>query len=556
MRNHYALLRQASLAVCWLILGGFILSACGKTSTPTHLIPTQVKWLASFQWQALQTKQPEVWKKGLMKEILLSLGFQLSTPERVFVDKFQEAGISPEWPVFVFSIPGANTTIQVCMFGIDDEAKFVKILEQSIKSTKKTQEAINFMALSDRSLMTWAARVGVWLQTAEPSSAEALLKESIRLRALPEDQSLAKTLPQALPNLSKDNKTDAALWVDVEGLKNIPTSQWLKKYLPFPLTLDWKGSWVNLQCVFEKGEIQMKGKFHWGKPLLAYKAFFKNEVDARLLASLPIKKPIAMAGLGLSRESIFQALEQSGLAGKIDPQVSAATGMTMKELFNIFSGDVVLGVKKIREVETTEGDIDQKTGEQLLEIVVKASYEYVLGVGINNTSSLDKLLAKLIKGDTGLERQGDFYTLKDKENNNFYIVPRGKFLYLTETEEVKNDLLREKAPRIADKYAGLGSESIIVLYSDLQEKVRAKLPSSMFGKKNKEIEQLVKGIQTPFEALSIRLKPVADDNTSELLLAWEMKDKDLHALQSLLDHIVVENSFTQILRQPTAEAAQ
>ncbi|NJO01948.1 MAG: DUF4836 family protein [Bacteroidia bacterium] len=507
----------------WILCIVFSLFSCGKSVEHSKYIPKETALVICLNLKEI-TKKAQDWYKLLNHDIPLlniqgtdQLGRQLLT-----------AGIDFSSPAYFFSDVSRNSaeSYYAIAFKLNDESKFDDFL-RSLPNQELDINAFSGMRytlLNNKTILGWANKVALLVAKPEKSTEKALKDRLIKLRDLPEDQSLKASNDQF--RRLRISEYDVATWINVKAFDE-EVKQFLKNF-PLPVNVDLSNNFLTSVTQFHEGEVKMNVKLHNANESLEnYQDVVKQGIDPALIRKVPVQSPIGVLGLGLNMKGIKDIFRLLG-ANLVERQTINLTGSSPNEIMDMLSGDVLAVLKDVRPGNAKEG----------------GKYEYVIGVGIRQQVTLDKILEKFSQ-EGAIEKRGSVYYAPQVE---VYLIEQQNTLLITPSDSIKNSLLRKSSGR--DSLASnndlslLGAKSFFMLHTQLTEETRQKLPSDLFGD-DKFAEGMVKFTQTPIESVTINTLPLANQ-ISQTFVVLYFKEKKPNALQLLINMIQDDQSSRKI----------
>jgi hypothetical protein len=182
-------------------------------------------------------------------------------------------------------------------------------------------------------------------------------------------------------------------------------------------------------------------------------------------------------GGGAEMKGVQKLLTDTGILETKDVKfvigLMEVMGMTQAELFDTFSGDVVLAV---RDVNTSFFSAE--------------AVEYALGIGINNRKSLDKLLENITNLPISpIKKKENYYFLKTDEVGKMYLLEKDNMVFITGTTEIKDSFLKGNE-KLNNDWVEYGSGAIGVWQLDMPRLTKLLPESSLNDMDNKNLKEI------------------------------------------------------------------
>jgi hypothetical protein len=508
MKNFFTKRILDSLSLGFLLL----LSACGISPDNSKFIPKETSFVVSVNLLTLNQKAgntQSLFDNAIFKAFVSNDMLR----ENFFLKNFSSSGIDWQSKAYVFGDMGDKPTENylAISFKLTDESKFDNFLRNipEQKLVIRTYSGLRFAILDNKTILGWLNQVGLLINVNTKTDENALLQRLLKLRDLPETESL-KANEQF--KKTQETKHDLATWVNLAAF-NTPLKQFLRKF--FILNADLKDNYLISTTNFEKGEVMTDIKFYnLNKSLAEYKDIFKKGINHKLVSRVPVNVPMGAMGVGFEMKGVKKLYDDIGIANLLNSflNVKGITGFTIPELMQIFSGDILAVLK----------DIKIQTDSQV------PDYELVVGLGIARKDLLDKVLTKML-ADGSLQKEGLAYYAPQSKT---YWIEKDSALYATTGLELREELLKPDTELANKNLVKLAERSFLMGFTDIREETRQKLPKELFGS-DRMTEGLVKFTKTPLESFAISSLPFKNDVLDTRIVVG-FKNREENALKLLL----------------------
>ncbi len=506
----YCYLPTSWLGTFRLLIGlslGSILS-CGAPVDHSKYIPAQSNWAICINLQAMQDKSSD-WPELLNQDIPF---LQISSQDRIG-DLFKSSGINFQEKAFLFSNMGdGRPDYYIALtFKLNNESDFDRFLRdlpnQNIRISSFS--GMRYTLINDKTILGWSNRVAYLISKSRNYTLRSLKDQLLRLRDLPEDQSLKSQNEQFRRIRLEENDLNA--WVDVSAFGQEFRQAF--QTFPLPLNLNLQNNFLTLASDFNLGEIISKFKLYNGnQSLTSYQNLVKSNIDPNFISNIPLSLPMGFFSFGLNPSELHKVYKQFG-GGFFEKSIMSFAGCTTQELLNIFDGDLITMVE----------DIKINPADSL------QPYEFLLGLGVAQPQELDSLLMHFRK--TGFLIAADSFDIYPRAN--WYVLPKQNILFLTPSDSIRDHLLQNQGQNIVPRIVKLSQDSFFLTYVDVKKDTRQKIPSAFF-QEDRVSEGVFKNTDTPFESLTFNIQPFQNKiNHSELII--QLSDKETNALQLMVE---------------------
>jgi hypothetical protein len=461
---------------------GFCLSlmlwSCGKSVQHERYIPKNASFVLSIDLKQLSSKAPEQWAALFdkpAKELFVALG---GKADLLLGAQMQTAGIDTKMPVYFFSAPEEGVQRKdeylAMTWIINDEAAFEQYIQQIHNGkTVRSQDGVRYLMLGENTILTWANQFAILCQFANPIEQAKLLRHVLRMRDLPEKESLSAQ-NVSFQNL-RSKPADASVWVHL-GRLNRDVNRLTPGTLP--LSFDLNECYFSASIKLEASQISAETKLTLSPKMERYSKIFDSQVDPQLVLQLPgAGQSLLLASTSLRLEEIYTTVND--LFGNfINKQLQASTGLGLKDFFDTFSGNVAISLRDITLTDYTTESLNLVTGEPEIQISSQIDYQYMIGLSVKNKKNLKTLLQMLSEGATPFIRKIESCYMRDMGDGQvLYIIETPQHLLLTFTPTLKDEVLRKLAPgNVAE---GFGQQHWLMAQMDLRPEALSRLPSEL-----------------------------------------------------------------------------
>lgn len=497
---------EISRLFLWASLLGLV--ACGAPVDHSKYIPAQSNWAVCINMEQLQAKSPE-WSDLLNQDIPF---LQIASQDRIG-DLFKSSGINFKEKAFLFSNMGdGRPDYYIALtFKLSNESAFDRFLRdlpnQNISISSFS--GMRFTLINDKTILGWSNRVAYLISKSRNYTLRSLKDQLLRLRDLPEVQSL-KSQNEQFRRIRLE-KNDLNAWIDVSAFGQ--EFRQVFQTFPLPLNPNLKNNYLTLSSDFNLGEINSEFKlFNGNQSLTSYQNLVKPNIDPNFISNIPLSLPMGFFSFGLNPGELHKVFKQFG-GGFFEKSIQSFAGCSSQELLDIFDGDIITMVEDIKS-----------NPEDSLQ-----PYEFLLGLGIAQPREMDSLLMHF--RETGFLVAADSFDIFPRAN--WYVLPKRDILFLTPSDSIRDHLLESQGQHIVPRIVKLSQDSFFLMYLDVQKDTRQKIPSTFF-QEDRVSEGVFKNTETPFESLTFNIQPFQNKiNHSELII--QLSDKKNNALELLVE---------------------
>lgn len=511
---------KSSGHLVYCIIALIFCASCGRPVEHSKYIPKEASFVLSLNIPKIKNKSVD-WNYLFSRDVLQMVGDFKDT--EILRKNLTKSGIDFDSPVYLFSEQSdlPENDYFAVSFKIKNESTFDDFLRNFNQEHKGDEEdntqlrirsfsGMRYVLIDNQTILGWMNSAALYIKLSKQAEEDILKNRMIRLRDLPPDRSLLQQKDKMFKFL-RLKEHDLAAWVNLEvyekKIKNLVNN------FPLPLNLDFRNNYLTALINFEKGKAVTKMEFHNGNnSFVSYSRLVKDSLSQNVLSEIPLKNRLAMLGIGLDMKGIKELF--NNLGGAIfEGQTQAMTGSTPNEIMDMLTGDFVAVVKDIYEKPKPEQN----------------PYEYIIATGVSQPATLQKIIQKLKEDGEATALDSISYALP---NLGIYLVYHHPLLYMTASEELRVSL-SDKSALLETTPLQNSKGSFLMLFSDIQEKTRQKLPRSFFGD-DRFLEGMVKYTRSPFESASVHVQALRNKNASATFVI-NMKDKTQNALKTLAE---------------------
>ena len=255
----------------------------------------------------------------------------------------------------------------------------------------KSYSGMRYALIGNKSIIGWVNKVALFIYKESKTDEKVLREALLKLRDLPEDQSLKSNNTQFQKlRVPEYSNYDIATWVNLESYEWLVKQSIRRSLLPIVVNL--QENYLTAITKFEEGKISIDTKlYNLNESLKEYQNLIKNDIDTQLILDQPSLEPIAVLGLGLDMNGIKKLINNL-LPQYLKNQTISFTGVAPDDILDMLSGDIL----------TTLKDIKPDTSSQ-------PGYEYLLSLGIRKKATLDSILNKFGSDGTITKRDSFYY---------------------------------------------------------------------------------------------------------------------------------------------------
>lgn len=484
-----------------------LLNACGGKKVAPTLIPSDVSVVAVIDFKSLSGKAIE-WKDIFSVDAMKSL--MNSDAEADDLSKLLNSGLDFQQSAYIFtkiSLKDKSNYVGFT-FAIKDASKFEKTLKDNIKKGLeiKKEGKITYAYIKNDVLISWEGKQGLVVGS-DNKSKDFLKTLTEKIRKTSSNESL-EAKNSEFKTLLQGN-FDMAVWADYQQIGDLGAEAYsdLPEEYGFMKDLTKMTDKVTATVNFEKGEIKAKSKATFNPEIYAkYKDLFKSSVDGSLISNTPIKTPAMFMTFGIGMKGLQRILDKAGLL-KETKMYSSLMGITLDELFDMLSGDMVVAYK------------DANLESQMPQVA------FAVGLGLKNKDLFDKMLNTLA-GLPNFKKKDKYYVLQ-YSGYDLYLIEKDKMLFLTMTEDIRNNFLDSKE-KLDGKFASLAKSSASTVYMDIAKTINPFL--SIAGNSNSEEAKFTREIVNEFENIEVSTRIESNYSTSEGALKMSNKSRNSFAV--------------------------
>ncbi|WP_165824085.1 DUF4836 family protein [Pseudochryseolinea flava] len=510
-----------------LSLSALVLVSCSKENRLATHIPKDATGVLAFDVKSLAMKSldfKELLSVEGVKKVFTDLDDSVSTALR-------NSGIDYMNKAYIFGkIEGENSGYGAAIVALTDANKFEAFVKKASKDVVITKEGSYSLAtIEDKSIIGWSETeliVLVGTNDKEKLMAIANLKK---------EESLIAT-SETFKDLEKQT-ADIAWWMNFEGFQNfIPQTG-----MPGS-NFNLKETFMMATCNFEDGQVVVDTKYQGNDEMLKKFNFIKNNVSNDVAGAMPGKTVIGMAGFGLDMDALYQYLESEHLVEAMGAQAEQMLGLTPKEAFETFSGDIAATVNGVSMKEVKR--LNWSTGEEYT--AQEPEFDYYALIGIAKKENAVKILEQFVAQGM-LTKTDNVYSFQDK----VFIVEKGNAIAITGSSALKDFAVSGSGEKLNGELSGLLTSNASSMYVNFTN-----IPSTFYEGSNASLGEHIGNIAVEeIVATSSAVK----DKTSTGKLVVKFKNKSENSLLTITkiakkygDMIPTEPTFTEPAMDSTA----
>ncbi|MDX2304405.1 MAG: DUF4836 family protein [Microscillaceae bacterium] len=489
------------------IFAPLLFQSCGNPVENSKYIPKDASLVLCFNLANFSQKASD-WQKLLNNDI----PFLNIKKNEIFADQLKDSGIDFNSVAYFFSnfYVENQESYYALSIRLSNESKFDEFLRKAFAQVPeiKSYAGLRYAVLGNKSIIGWVNKVALIINRENKTDEKNLRDALLKLRDIPEGESLKANNKQF--QRLRLSEYDMAAWVNLESYEWLVKQSIRRSLLPVVVNL--KDNYLTAVTKFEDGQILVDTKLHnMNQSLKEYQDVIKKGIDQELVHHLPQFAPLAIVGLGLDMKGI-KRLVNSIMLQYVADQTLELTGSSPDQILDMLSGDIVAILKDIKSDSTRQ-----------------PNYEYVIGLGIKQISTLDKILSTF--KENGILTGGDSTYYAPEQD--MYIVKQNNILFVTSSSGIRDDILQIKDQEPETNLSTMANESFFMAYANVEKETREKLPEELFNG-DKILEGITKFTETPFESFSINTLPVKD-SVSRTRFVLALKEKKKNSLQMLVN---------------------
>lgn len=396
---------------CLILIAAIAFSACSSTVHDSH-IPAKAQQVVTLNSRSLVFKEFDL---STVLKILGKLGEVDTTKESAELkQRVKDSGIDLISNAYIYTLqsPENGVTTVHAIVALDSEEAFKEFL----KSLDKTGQFYSNQGLqmfkAQNFLVGWTSDMA-FMASAKVPDFPKFEREILYSFQLPEKDNLLTQEPTFAAQLKKN--FEVSFWSRVGSLAK--DNSW-QSYLSDEFIPNGK---LTAEVTFDEGKIDLEMSLNWDASKGALVQDFLSKPLAKDLLNIgPIENPIAVLGLKLNLDLIYNLLSQAGYLRTADAYLSLV-GSNCKEITECFSGDIAI---------------------ILTEIYERNNPEFLVITKIKDEKNWAHFLGKLV-GQAILDKEGNYFTSGFIPSDYSMIEDNG-MLYLSSTEQLRNDLLEKK----------------------------------------------------------------------------------------------------------------
>ena len=497
--------------------------SCSKQSKLANHIPKDATAVLAFDVKSIGLKSLDF--KEIMN--LENLKKALTTPDDSATENFKNSGIDfLEKAYFFGKAAEEGKSYGAAIVGLADANKFEALIKKLNKEVAiATDGNFKSAAFGDKGIVGWNESEAILLFGSENP------KETIlALANLKKEESLASN-SKAFSDLENE-KADIACWVSFEDFQKVIPQYGMAMGAPGLASMNLKETFVTATCNFEDGQIVIGSKYMTNDEMTKKFNFIKPNISKDVAQALPGKSVIAMMGFGIDMNKLYAYLEEQKLLEPVDASATQMTGLTVKEIFGMLTGDVAvtlndIGMKDVKAMDYMTGQmIDKK----------QPNPDYCAVIGIADKAKATQLLTHFVEAGM-LTKNENYYSLQ----NEVFIIEKDNSLTLVGTESAKQFALDGKGEKLNDELSALLSENASSIYLNF-----GNIPESFYASGNAMIGTNIKN--TSVEDIVITSSAVENNVTTG---KWVIRFKD-KSQNSLITLAQISKKFSDVFAAPPA----
>ncbi len=494
----------------WWVYGlllSTIFSACGRPIEHSKYIPKDVNYVLSINMPQIQEKAID-WEHLFNRDVL-QLFVNLKNTEAI-KKNLKTSGIDFSSPVYIFGqeFENGQEDYFALSFKLDSESQFDNFLRQFPEQNLRirTFSGMRYVVIDEKTILGWMNRAALIIVNKKKTDDESLKNRMIKLRDLPEEYSLLKDKSTQFRFLKQKNH-DVGIWINLEGYEEKLRS--MVSDFPLPLNFDMKQNYLTMSVNFDQGKINTDVQFYNQNNSFAhYGRLVKDGLNQELLNSLDTKERIALTGVALNMKGIKDLFYNLG-GSILEGQTQVYAGVNPGELLEMFTGDFIGYIKNIQPAS------DSSATDNL---------DYALALGIKKWNTFFTITQKLKDNGELIKADSNTYFMPSQQ---LYWTYNASMLYVTPSKALKDAFNKD----VKKTTLNFGKKNCLVLFADIKEETRQKLPHKLFGE-DRFLEGMIKYTKTPFESISVSMQPLRNKNASAKVII-QLKDKTQNALETL-----------------------
>ena len=487
------------LAVLWIAVG---LASCDKKAEQINYIPKEANLVLTIDVKSIGAKSLDFKELFSLENIQETFG---SRDESNQGEKFKNSGIDILNTAYFFGeMNEENKGYGALAVALSDAGKFENYIKELDKDFQISSEGELKIASkpSDKKILGWNKNSAILL--VENSGNAASKEKLLSLFNIQKENSLQET-NKNFKDLQSDN-SDILLWMNLEKF-----GKQAANYSPVGPGMDFKQTYVTANCNFEKGQILINSKYHSNPEAKEKLDLTRGSLGEDIVNAIPANSLVAMLGLSLDMDKIYAYLEKGNYVANAEGIAKQSTGLSTKEIFQMFSGEIAATVNGVQmnEVKGT----DWLTGEETWRKEPRP--EYAIAIGIKDKEKAALLISKLTELQI-LEKAGNYYSY----GQQFFIVDKGSSFIITRSETLRQASIENKAEKLNSELSNLLTDNAGALYLNIKD-----LPDEFLDYAGKEAKEYIKNSQ--LEAITITGSPVKDNvATSKIVIAFTNKEEN------------------------------
>lgn len=436
-----------------LVSISLFLQSCGgggsnKAVAPTVKIPSDASLVVCLNLKSMTAKAPK-WKNSIGSDFFENLG-----EDAEMLSAILETGIDMNSTACLFGKLDKNRSknYSALAFALKDANKFEASLKKNNDDIKiKERKGKKYASFNGDAVIMWDSNKALVVVSPDMGGEDNLLKMADKIND--NTTSLESKNTEYKKLISKSY--DIAFWVNAQDITEASNDEFTsyqleqmgmdKVYNKLNGMTDYVTGVVN----FEKGKVvsDMESILNKNKLAIYKKLFDKKGINKNLASKMPLKKPMMLMSFAINMNEIYNLFGDKMKEG--DEDMVKELGINSQQLMTMLSGELVMGLDEI-SVSNLSG------------------VETVLGIGIKNKKSLNKILEKL-ESKNIIKKKGNMYERKIESefpvelDFPLYIIPKNDMLFIVTNDRMKNDVKAGKSILSSDLSSSLNKNTSFVL---------------------------------------------------------------------------------------------
>jgi len=425
------------------------LASCNKAPEQANYIPKDANVVLTVDVKSIGLKSMDFKEFFSLNNFKKALSAKDSSAE-----KLKNSGIDLLNTAFAFgNINEEKNSYGGVIVALSDKDKFEQFVQGHDHQFNITTDGDYKIAISEsekNGVVVWDSKTALfYFQGAETGLSSK--DKALSILKTKKEESLAAN-DKNFATLLKQN-ADISFWMNFEKLGKLAQA-----YSPTTAPVNFKDTYLTAACNFEKGQVLINTKYHANKEISEKLNFAKDNISKDLASVVPGKSLVGLFGLALDMNKFYTYLNTEKLLAGVEPQANEVSGMSAKELFGIFSGEIVgsLNGAVMKEVKT----FNYMTGED--EMKKQPSPEFSILLGIADKEKSAKLLASLAEKGI-IAKKDNYYVIAEQ----FYLIDKGSYVAIV-PESMKQEIIDNGGEKLASDQSDLLTKNSFGMYVGLK----------------------------------------------------------------------------------------